>query len=872
MNRTDKFVIRSLSIFGFIAYFFVAGEGQTASDLWRNPETDDFNTIREQVEQYFQGKDKGRGSGYKQWKRWENYNQYRLTEEGKIANTTMRNWEAFHEYKEVFEQKGGGSLFKSNGYWHQLAPTSFTEGTGGYGGGLGRINTIAYHPTLPGTIYAGAPAGGLWKTTDYGSSWMPLTDGMPVIGITGIAINYNDPDIIYILTGDRDGGQTYSIGILKTTDGGNSWQETGMNWLVEDARLGKAFAMHPEDPEILFVSDGYKLHRTTNGGEDWQAVLNSSVVDIKFKPGSPDVVYAADKKGVYKSQNGGIDWSKTDVLAVACSRSVIAVSPASPEVVYYLAGKSEVPGEFYGIYRSLNSGQSFSLTTDTPNILGSEYDGSGYKNQAYYDLALAVSPQNASILTVGAINIWRSSNYGFDFSLITYWNSKVAEVEGYQYTHADIHHLSYNPLDNSLYCGSDGGVFRSTDYGQTWTDISQGLCITQFYKIAGTEANSNLIIGGAQDNGSNRWTGGSNMVHYDGADGMDCMIDPNNSNIQYHSRQYGSLFKSLDGGVTFDSIYPVYGGWVTHFVMNPSNPQVIYGSYNSVYKTLDGGLNWYETTGNGGGPIAIGTSNTNRVYVTSSGGGSIYRSDNGGVDWSYAGSTLPIGITGIAVDPNNSLRVYVSVGNYKDGNKVFKTIDGGANWENISGTLPNVPVNCIVYENTGGSPDEALYIGTDIGVFYKNSGMSDWIPYQNGLPSVLVFDLEINHVAGVIRAGTFGRGLWSSPLFADCPQAFNLTQANDPSNPNYTGVQHYEATDKVMSSRIITGGVGTDVTYKAGNSVVLYPGFHAKEDNKFKAILGTCNAKGQVNGYVEVKGCLMETTAPSNSNERLQQN
>jgi hypothetical protein len=484
---------------------------------------------------------------------------------------------------------------------------------------------------------------------------------------------------------------------------------------------------------------------------------------------------------------------------------------------------------------------------------------------------MAVSPQNASILITGAINVWRSINYGLNFSLVSFWNSVIANVEGKQYTHADIHHLSYNPLDNSLYCGSDGGVFRSTDNGVTWTDISKGLCITQFYKIAGTDANSNLIIGGTQDNGSNRWTGGSNMVHYDGADGMDCMIDPNNSNIQYHTRQYGQLYKSLDGGVTFDSVFPVYGNWVTQFVMNPSNPQVIYGSYPKVYKTLDGGLNWYETSGLGGGPIAIGTSNPNRLYVCY-GGYYLQRSDNGGLDWVNYGSGLPNEITGIAVDPQNSMRVYISNGMYDDGEKVYKSDDGGSKWENISGTLPNVPVNCIVYENTGGSPDEALYIGTDIGIFYKNSGMSDWIPYQNGLPSVPVYDLEINHVAGVIRAGTFGRGLWSSPLFTDCPQAFNLTQANDPSNPNYTGAQHYEAADKVMSTRIITGGVGTDVTYKAGNSVVLYPGFHAKKDNKFKAMLGTCNAKGQTDGYVEVKGYLMEYNAPTNRNESHQQN
>jgi hypothetical protein len=152
-------------------------------------------------------------------------------------------------------------------------------------------------------------------------------------------------------------------------------------------------------------------------------------------------------------------------------------------------------------------------------------------------------------------------------------------------------------------------------------------------------------------------------------------------------------------------------------------------------------------------------------------------------------------------------------------------------------------VICIAYEDNDGSPDDALYIGTDIGIFYRDATLGDWVPFRNGLPSVPVSDLEINKGNGVIRAATYGRGLWSSTLYSTCPVNYTLTKLNDPSNPNYTGFQYYESSNGITSNRIITGGIGTDVTYKAGTSIVLGTGFNAREHNKFKAILGPCEAK-----------------------------
>ena len=213
----------------------------------------------------------------------------------------------------------------------------------------------------------------------------------------------------------------------------------------------------------------------------------------------------------------------------------IGVSPAAPAYVYLFTGPPTDTGYFTGVYRSNDNGSSFSLKANSPNLLGYASDGWDMKDQTGYDLAMAVSGTYVADLIVGGINTWKSTNFGSNWTITSMWDDYLSTTIGY--THADIHDLAINPLNNWLYCCSDGGVFRSTDFGDNWADISAGLCHTQWYRIAGTEANSNLIIGGTQDNGSDKWTGGTTFQHILGADGMDCMIDYTNANIMYYEAQ-----------------------------------------------------------------------------------------------------------------------------------------------------------------------------------------------------------------------------------------------------------------------------------------------------------------------------------------------
>ncbi len=850
-----KHIYITLMAFLILASGSLSGQKIVVSDLYLNAGTDDFATIQNRMNQYFEGKSTGQGSGFKQWKRWEYLAERRLTSDGKVANWGVRNWDEYQTYLESHPEADNSEPGDSpNGYWSNLGPYGYVWGNG-WNGGTGRLNCITFHPTLANTFWVGAPAGGLWKTINGGTSWTPLTDGMPSIGVSGIAVDYTNTNVLYILTGDGDGGHTQSIGVLKSTDGGDTWLSTGLVWSISSSGVrGYKLLMHPTSHNTLFTVSTVGIHKTTDGGASWTLEKSGSFRDIEFKPGDPAIVYATgNSTEFWRSTDTGGTWTEiTSGVPTTASRMAIGVSPDTPGAVYLLTGPSTVAGTYKGTFLSTNSGVSFLTRSTTPNILGYSSVGNDADDQTTYDLAIAVSRTNYADVMSGGINAWTSANWGTSWTISSMWNNSG----GIGYTHADIHGLEINPLNNYVYCVSDGGVYRSTNFGNTWTDLTAGIANTQFYRIAGYESNTSLITGGTQDNGSDKWTGGTTMEHMLGADGMDCMIDHTNSSILYNMIQYGSLQKSTNGGTSFSDIQPVgsSGSWVTPIIMSPGSSTTIYGGYSDVYKSTNGGSTWTNMGSNGTGAMAMGTSNTSRIYASN--GATINRSDDAAVTWVNVSAGLPgYTITFIAVDPSNSLNVFVTLGGYTPGQKVYESIDGGATWVNISGSLPNIPVNCIAYENTSGAPSDALYIGNDVGVFYRDDNHTDWIPFRNGLPTVPVFDIEINELSGVLTVGTFGRGLWRSALFSTCAANLLLNVSNDPSNPNYTGYQFYEASNSVESSRIITGGIGTDVQYKSDNYVKLTTGFHARQHNLFQAKLGPCNTGAPApNNFIKVPG------------------
>jgi HYR domain/Secretion system C-terminal sorting domain len=750
----------------WLLFIFIFGFGlchlysQAYLDLIHSP---DQNTTLQDIqvlaEVYFTNRDKARGSGYKQYKRWEYKMERQVNADGKLQNFSKLTWEVIEELNST-----NPPVERSVASWTSLGPSNYTNGANGYNGGLGRVNVIAFHPTNANIIYIGMPAGGVWKTTDGGTTWSPMADILASIGVSGIAVDQGTPNTIYILTGDGDAAHTYSIGVMKSTDGGVTWGTTGLSWNVSSFNRGYKLLMHPTNSSIMFAVTTAGILKTTDGWATWSTVQAGSFRDIEFKPGTPATMYATTTNAFYRSIDTGSSWGAIGTgLPANENRAAIAVTPANSNYVYYLAGPGGIGGNgtYNGMYRSTNSGVSFSTMSTTPNILGNDINGGGTSDQSWYDLAIAVNPSNANNTIIGGVNVWRSTNGGVANTLIAYWFSPGAS----QYVHADIHDLVYNPVDGVLYCGSDGGISKSTDDGVTWTNIWSGLQIMQFYRIAGVETNQNLLYGGTQDNGTNKYTGSTTILHILGGDGMDCMIDYNNNNNVYYSFQNGGLQRSTNGGTSSTGIQPSgsTGAWVTPYGMDATNPSIIYGGYSDVYRSTNMGTSWSNLGSDGRGAFAVGINDGSRLYAAF--GSAIQTSANTGGSWTtITGSWPALTITFIAVDPANANRVWITLGGYTAGQKVYESTNAGSSWTNISGALPNTPALSIAYENTGGTPMDAIYVGMGVGVYYR-SDVTAWTLHDTGLPNVPIYDLQINHTNSKIRAGTFGRGLWETLLF-----------------------------------------------------------------------------------------------------------
>lgn len=313
------------------------------------------------------------------------------------------------------------------------------------------------------------------------------------------------------------------------------------------------------------------------------------------------------------------------------------------------------------------------------------------------------------------------------------------------------------------------------DDGATWNNLSAGLQIGQIFRLGQNIKDGGDIICGFQDNGTNELFRG-NWFQAFGGDGMECIIDPSNGNIEYASTFSGVLWKTINGFKTMPTVIapstPNPGAWVTPYVIDPNNNKILYAGYQSVWKTIDQGATWaalstYNLVSQNLISLAIAPSNSQKIYTASY--DTLFFTNNGGGSWFYVPISHITGntadrITYIAIKPTDPQTLWITISGYHSGDKVFESTNGGISfsWVNISGTLPNVPANCIVYEN--GSKD-GLYIGTDLGVYYKDSSMTNWISYNTSLPHVPVTELEIHYLVQKIRAATYGRGLWESDLY-----------------------------------------------------------------------------------------------------------
>ncbi len=744
-----------------------ANEGDTASyPYWIEMMQDqniNFYKTQKAFETYWAGRKRSKGDGWKVFKRWEAFWETRVNQDGAFPSATQT--------LNAYQQIASAPLTSQNGSWTQLGPINLPTNGTGQPNGIGRVNSLTVNPTNINEIWAGTPAGGLWKSSNAGSSWTAMTDNLPTLGVSDILIDSANTSIMYMGTGDRDAGDAPGMGVWKSTNGGTTWvaSNNGMG-----NRTVGMLIMDPTNHSIILAATSNGVYRTTDAGVNWtKTSATANFKDIKFKPGNSSIVYATASGDFYRSTNGGTSFTQiTSGLPTNGQRLVIGVSPANTNYVYAVIGNSS---GLVGVYRSTNSGVSFTTQATTPNILGYDISGNDNGSQAWYDLDIAVDPSNINTLYVGGVNIWKSTNGGSSWSITAHWigSSTVPAV------HADQHALIFANGTSKLYAGCDGGLYYTTNGGSSWTDVSNGLAISQLYKFSQSATNTNKLISGFQDNGTAIWSGTGSWSTEIGGDGMNCIIDPTSTTYMYGALYYGDVRRSTNSGSSFGTIaksgtngITESGAWVTPYTLQSDNANTMYIGYKNVWRStnvkVSGNSNvaWTKISNFGSTSslrvIESCLADANVLYVGRS--STLYRSDN---VQAASPSWTTLSVTGtihdIETDPNNSNVVYVA-----SSNNIYKSTNKGASWVAITGNLPNVSINTIVFDTTKA---EALYVGTDVGVFYKETGMANWVTFSTGLPAAAeVTDLEIYYGATAtqskLRASTYGRGMWSSDLYA----------------------------------------------------------------------------------------------------------
>lgn len=759
MKKYYLFLILLSSFIGFAQFNpsapWMKPINDTKKGLNKNKQTS-INELKSTFDTYWESHNKNKkGSGFKPFMRWENHWSNKTNPQGFII-TPEEMWSAFNQKKE--RQNNRLTTLVPNSNWVPVGPFTHTN-TGSWSSGQGRVNVVYEDPSNPNIIYIGTPAGGIWKSTTNGTNWIPLSDNLPQIGVSGIAVSPTNSNIIYISTGDCDGSDTYSIGVMKSIDGGLSWSTTGLTFTNTNTFSGDIL-INPSDVNMLWVATSNGIYKSTNAGATWTNTRTGDFSQgrIRLKPNEPNTVYAVNQNKFYKSTDAGSTFTSTATgLPSSSGRLIMDVTPANANIVYILSSNSS--GGFQGVYKSIDAGATFIRTANNSDVFES--------NQSWYDLAFAVSPTNADELYTGCLNLWRSTNGGTSFIKRNNWSSPSSP----RYTHADIHHLRF--FGNRLYCGSDGGVYVSTDNSASFTDLTATAQIGMIYKIAVSTQSASKMMTGHQDNGGHAYSD-NQWKNYYGADGMDTAIDPTNSNKYYGFIQFGSNLyisnnagNSSSGGISA----PVAetgtnddgGNWVTPLVMNSAGD--LYAGYSNLYKLNNGVWERQNVEDLGIGDfrvVTIDPSNNNNIYISSS--SELYKSTDKGVNFESIFNS-PSTITSIDIHSTNSEIIYLTT--QGTSGQTLKSIDGGTTFANISNGLPNIAKNVIVHQ--GQNSNNPLFVGTSLGVYYRDDTMSQWEPYDTNLPNVSISDLDINLEDKKITAATYGRGVWQSSIVVEVP-------------------------------------------------------------------------------------------------------
>lgn len=682
----------------------------------------------------------------------------------------------------------------------------------------GRVAALAVNPKDRAHYFVGVASGGVWKTTNAGTTFTPVFDGEGSYSIGVVTMDPNDPNTVWVGTGENNSQRSvgYGDGVYKSTDGGRSWQNVG---LKKSEHIGKIL-VHPKNSDVVYVAaqgplwgpgGDRGLYKTIDGGKNWERVLHidddTGVTDVVMDPRNPDVLVAASYQrrrhvwtlvnggpgsGIHRSTDGGKTWKKitSGLPGVELGRIGLAMAPTDPDTIYAQVEAAEKNG---GIFRSTDNGKTWEKRN-------------AFDSQAQYFCTPVVDPVNKHRLYIMHVYNQVSDDGGATLKSL-----------GDADKHVDSHALWVDPADPKFYlCGCDGGLYESHDAAKTWV-FKGNLPVTQFYDVA-VDQNPKSgpfyhVYGGTQDNfsqgGPVRTRSNNGIVNADwymvlGGDGFHCKVDPDDPDTVYAEYQYAGIVRynrKTGNRVDIRPIAskgepPLRWNWDSPLIISPHNSKRLYFAANRLFKSDDRGENWtaispdltkqldrdklkvfgkiqtpeavakHVSTSFYGNIVSLAESikKEGLLYVGTD-DGLIQVSDDDGKTWrkvdKFDGVPEGTYVSKLLTGQHEANTVYAAFDGHKNADfkpYLMKSTDAGKTWKSIAGDLPERGTVYAIAEDHV-NPD-LLFCGTEFGLYVTFDGGKKWHRMRSGLPTIQVKDLVIQRHNNDLVVATFGRGFY----------------------------------------------------------------------------------------------------------------
>ncbi len=645
----------------------------------------------------------------------------------------------------------------------------------------GRTLAIAVNPSDTSIIWAGSASGGLWKSVTGGlgsNAWQYVDIGFPILSVSSIAIDPFDNNIILIGTGEvynyqnthmgvslRSTRGFYGMGAFKSTDGGATWSKS-IDWSYQQNRGVWDFAFDPINQNIVYAATTEGILKSTNKGDTWSYVSTMKMVmDLAIDYNEPNIIFAgvgnlgSANPGIYRSTDSGVSWHRltSGLPSTNSGRTTITCYKKNPKIVMASIGNDF---STLGLFRSTDSGNSWT------EMSGTSLDYLSY--QGFYAEGVLMKSDDSSQVVISGVNFYKSTSGGSNLT-----QKDVGGSSGS--LHVDHHEIIFNPLNpNKIYIGTDGGVYRSNNFGESFYSCNSGYVTTQFYAgFSNSTSDSLLAQGGLQDNGSWQFRGNSSWTKTTGGDGIFTAINPFSDNYQYTSSQYLQIYRSTNRGSSFTSVLGSFSSslvnFVSPFVIAPNSPNILYAGKKNLMKSTDYGATWADVGGNPDGnkilAIAVSNASPEVIYISTvptSVRAGIFKSTNGGLTWTNITRNLPNKYpTDIFLNPTNQNQVYVTFSGFGTSH-IFRSDDGGATWIDLQSNLPDVPFQSVAVDplNTN-----IVYAGCDFGIFASTDKGNSWFRFNTRMnDAVIVTDITFSSKNKKVRASTHGNGVYQTDM------------------------------------------------------------------------------------------------------------